>query len=55
LFERVPLVGREGMETEIKATTARKSGATLRAEDIANNSIVQDLVKNGFIDRLHKN
>jgi hypothetical protein len=55
LFERVPLVGHEGLETESKAATARKPGATLRAEDIADNSIVQDLVKNGFSDRLHKN
>lgn len=55
LFERIPLVGREGLETQIKAATARKPGAALRAEDIADNSIVQELIKNGFIDRLYKN
>ncbi len=55
LFERVPLVGREGLETQIKAATARKPGAALKPEDIADNSIVQELVKNGYIDRLYKN
>lgn len=55
LFERVPLVGREGLEIQIKAATARKPGATLKPEEIADNSIVQELIKNGFIDRLYKN
>ncbi len=49
------MVSREGLETEITAATAPKSGATLRAEDIVDNSIVQELVRNGFIDRLYKN
>jgi hypothetical protein len=40
LFERVPIVGREGLETEIKAVTARKPGATFQTEDIADNSSV---------------
>ncbi len=55
LFERVPLIGREGVETQIKAAVARKPGASLRVEDIADNSIVQELVKNGFIDRVYGN
>lgn len=55
LFERVPLVGRDGVETQIKAAVARKPGVHVKVEDIVDNSVVQELVKSGFIDRLYKN
>jgi NitT/TauT family transport system substrate-binding protein len=53
LFQRVPLVGKEGVETQINSALARKPGVNLKFEDIADNSIVQELVKSGFIDRLY--
>lgn len=55
LFERVPLVNRQGVEIQIKDALVRKPGATLKPEEIADNSIVQELQKRGFIDRLYKN
>ena len=55
LFQRVPLIGREGVEMQIKSAAARKPGVNLKFEDIADNSIVQELIKSGFIDRLYKN
>lgn len=55
LFERVPLVSRQGVEMQIKEALARKPGATLKPEEIADNSIVQELQKSGFIDRVYKN
>lgn len=55
LFERVPLVNRQGVEIQIKEAVARKPGAVLKAEDIADNSIVLELQKTGFIDRVYKN
>jgi NitT/TauT family transport system substrate-binding protein len=54
LYDKVPLVTREGAEVQIKDALARKSGATLRFEDIADNSIVQELEKSGFIDKVYK-
>ncbi len=54
LFERVPLVTREGMEIQIKEALARKPGATLKVEDIVDDSIVTELEKEGFIDRIYK-
>ena len=49
----VPLVTREGTEVQIKEAVARKSGATLRVEDIVDDSIVRELEKEGFIDRVY--
>lgn len=54
LHERVPLVTREGTEVQIKEALARKPGATLRVEDIVDDSIVRELDKSGFIDKLYK-
>jgi ABC-type nitrate/sulfonate/bicarbonate transport system substrate-binding protein len=55
LFERVPLISREGVETQIRSAVARKPGVNLRFEDIADNSIVQELVKSGFIESVYRN
>ena len=54
LYDRVPLITREGTEAQIKDALARKPGATLRFEDIADDSIVREIEKSGFIDKLYK-
>jgi ABC-type nitrate/sulfonate/bicarbonate transport system substrate-binding protein len=54
LHDRVPWVTREGTEVQIKEALARKPGATLRIEDIVDDSIVRELEKNGFIDNVYK-
>jgi NitT/TauT family transport system substrate-binding protein len=54
LYDRVPLVTREGMEVQIKEALARKPGATLRVEDLVDDSIVRELEKSGFIDKVYK-
>jgi NitT/TauT family transport system substrate-binding protein len=54
LHDRVPLVTREGTEVQIKEAVARKPGLALRVEDIVDDSIVRELEKSGFIDRVYK-
>jgi ABC-type nitrate/sulfonate/bicarbonate transport system substrate-binding protein len=54
LHERVPLVTREGTEVQIKEALSRKPGATLKVEDMVDDSIVRDLEKSGFIDKVYK-
>jgi len=54
LYDRVPLVTREGTEVQIKEALVRKPGATLRVEDIVDDSIVRELEKSGFIDSVYK-
>jgi NitT/TauT family transport system substrate-binding protein len=54
LFDRVPLVTREGMEVQVKEAAARKPGATFRVEDMVDDSLVTELEKEGFIDKLYK-
>jgi hypothetical protein len=50
----VPLMNREGMEIQIKEALARRPGASMKVEDIVDESIVMELEKEGFIDRLYK-
>ena len=52
LYDRVPLVTREGTEVQIKEALARKPGATLHVDDIVDDSLVREIDKSGFIDRL---
>lgn len=54
LYDRVPLITRAGVETQIKEAVGRKPGAQLRFEDIADESIVRELEKSGFIDNVYK-
>ena len=54
LYDRVPLVTRAGVEVQIKEAVSRKPGAQLRFEDMVDESIVRELEKNGFIDRVYK-
>jgi hypothetical protein len=48
------LATKEGMEIQIKEALARKPGASLRANDVIDDSIVIELEKEGFIDRIYK-
>jgi ABC-type nitrate/sulfonate/bicarbonate transport system substrate-binding protein len=54
LYERVPLVTKAGMETQIKEAVSRKPGAQLRFEDLVDESIVRELEKSGFIKKVYK-
>jgi NitT/TauT family transport system substrate-binding protein len=53
LYDRVPLVTRAGVETQIKEAVARKPNAQLRFEDMVDESVVRELEKSGFIDRIY--
>ena len=54
LFERVPLVNRDGMDAQVKEAVTRKPGSTLKADDIVDDSLVLELEKDGFIDSVYK-
>jgi len=54
LYDRVPLVTRPGVEEQIKVAVGRKPGAQLRFEDMVDDSIVRELDKRGFIDKVYK-
>jgi NitT/TauT family transport system substrate-binding protein len=54
LFERIPLVTREGVEVQLKEALARRVGASLKVEDMVDDSIVRELDKSGFIDAVYK-
>jgi hypothetical protein len=53
LYDRVPIVTHEGMEVQIKDAMARRPGAKMRYEDVADESLVRELEKNGFIDKVY--
>ena len=56
LYDAVPLVTRPGVEVQIREaiTTARKPGAQLRFEDLVEESLVRELDKSGFVDKIYK-
>ena len=54
LYDVVPLVTRPGVDIQIKEATSRKPGAQLRFEDMVDESIVRELDKSGFIDKVYK-
>jgi len=54
LFERVPYVGREGMDIQLKDALTKKPSSTVKVDDIVDDSIVAELEKEGFFDRLYK-
>lgn len=54
LYEKLPLVTRPGMEAQIQEAVARKPGASVKFEDIVDESIVKELEKSGFVDKLPK-
>lgn len=53
LYDRVPLVGRVGAEEQLKESLSRKPGTTMKAEDWIDDSIVRELEKSGFIDKVY--
>jgi NitT/TauT family transport system substrate-binding protein len=54
LHDRVPLVTRDGMDVQIKEASSRKPGVNLKVDDIVDDSIVRELEKSGFIDKVYK-
>ena len=54
LYDVVPLVTRPGVETQIKEAVSRKPGMRLRYEDLVDDTIVRELDKNGFIEKVYK-
>jgi hypothetical protein len=42
------------MEVQIKEALARKPGATLRVEEVVDDSIVRELETSGFIDKIYR-
>jgi NitT/TauT family transport system substrate-binding protein len=54
LLDHVPYVTREGMDIQVKEAVSRKPGSTLKVEDVIDDSIVSELEKEGFIDKLYQ-
>ena len=54
LYDTVPLVTRTGTEVQIKEALSRKPSAQLRFEDMVDESLVRELEKSGFIDKVYK-
>jgi NitT/TauT family transport system substrate-binding protein len=54
LFEQIPLVNREGMEMQVKEALARKPSSALKVDDIVDDSLVVELEKEGFINRIYR-
>lgn len=54
LHDRVPLVTRDGMDVQIKEALSRKPGMSLKVDDIVDDSIVRELEKSGYIDKVYK-
>ncbi|HEX9788056.1 MAG TPA: ABC transporter substrate-binding protein [Candidatus Binatia bacterium] len=54
LFDRVPYVTREGMDIQLKDALSKKPGAVVKVDDIVDDSIVAELEKEGFIEKLYK-
>ncbi len=54
LYEQVPLVNREGMDVQVKDAVSRKPASTLKVEDIVDDSLILELEKEGFINRIYK-
>ena len=54
LYDVVPLVTRPGVEIQIKEAVSRKPGAQLRFDDMVDESIVRELEKSGFIEKIYK-
>ncbi len=54
LHDRVPLVTRAGAEEQMKESLSRKPGMNLKLEDWVDDSIVRELDKSGFIEKIYK-
>ena len=54
LHDRVPLVTREGMKVQLDEALSRKPGLNIKVDDIVDDSIVRELEKSGFIDKVYR-
>jgi NitT/TauT family transport system substrate-binding protein len=54
IFERLPLVTRDGMDIQLKEAVGRRANVNLKLDDIVDDSVVLQLEKEGFIERLYK-
>ncbi len=54
LFERTPYVTREGMDIQVKEALSRKPGVSIKSDDFIDESLIVELEKEGFIDRIYK-
>ena len=54
LLDRVPYVTREGMDLQLKDAVSRKPGSTVKVDDIIDDTVVTELEKEGFFDKLYK-
>ena len=54
LYDVVPFVTKTGVEAQIREAVSRKPGFQLRFEDMVDESIVGELEKSGFIDKVYK-
>jgi ABC-type nitrate/sulfonate/bicarbonate transport system substrate-binding protein len=54
IFERLPLVTRDGMDIQLKEAIGRRANVNLKLDDIIDDSVVLQIEKEGFIERLYK-
>jgi ABC-type nitrate/sulfonate/bicarbonate transport system substrate-binding protein len=54
ILERVPFVTREGMRIQLEQARAANPASKLSVDDIVDDSIVREIEKEGFIDRLYR-
>ena len=54
LHDRVPLVTREGMKVQLDEALSRKPGLNIKVDDMVDDSIVRELEKSGFIDKVYR-
>jgi NitT/TauT family transport system substrate-binding protein len=54
LHDRVPLVTREGMKVQLDEALSRKPGLNIKVDDIVDDTIVRELEKSGFIDKVYR-
>jgi hypothetical protein len=51
-MERVPYTTREGMKIQLEQALKLSPGSRLTVDDLVDDSIVRELEKEGFIDRV---
>ena len=54
MFERTPYATREGMRIQLEQAPAVNPASKIAVNDIVDDSIVREIEKEGFIDRLYR-
>ena len=54
ILDRVPYVTREGMRIQVEQARAANPASKLTADDVIDDSIVREIEKDGFIERLYR-